>query len=121
MAVLKGMSCSTDVKSWLPAGIPLTRMMNLENRKGKANVPVIKKFLVDIDKPLFKAFEQVITTTNHNPNAAAAAAANGVAAGAVAAAACVDVAASGEVVAAVSLSLSLFLSLCEYINIYILI
>ena len=86
MAVLKGMSCSTDVKSWLPAGIPLTRMMNLENRKGKANVPVIKKFLVDIDKPLFKAFEQVITTTNPNPNAAAAAA-NGVAAGAVAAAA----------------------------------
>ena len=116
MAVLKGMSCSTDVKSWLPAGIPLTRMMNLENRKGKANVPVIKKFLVDIDKPLFKAFEQVITTTNPNPNAAAAAA-NGVAAGAVAAAA--DVAASAEVVAAVSLSLSLFLSLCEYINIYI--
>ena len=37
----------------------MTRMMNLENRKGKANVPVIKKFLVDIEKPLFKAFEQV--------------------------------------------------------------
>lgn len=59
MAVLKGMSCSNDVRSWQPAGIPLTRMMNLENRKGKKNVPVIKKFLVDIDKPLFKAFEQV--------------------------------------------------------------
>ncbi|CDJ26906.1 uncharacterized protein EMH_0098800 [Eimeria mitis] len=59
MAVLKGMSCSSDVKTWIPAGVPLTRMMNLENRKGKANVPVIKKFLVDIDKPLFKAFEQV--------------------------------------------------------------
>ncbi|XP_026193476.1 uncharacterized protein LOC34617665 [Cyclospora cayetanensis] len=59
MAVLKGMSCSSDIKSWQPAGIPLTRMMNLENRKGKANVPVIKKFLVDIEKPLFKAFEQV--------------------------------------------------------------
>ncbi|KAL8453308.1 hypothetical protein Emed_000942 [Eimeria media] len=59
MAVLKGMSCSNNISTWQPAGIPLTRMMNLENRKGKANVPVIKKFLVDIEKPLFKAFEQV--------------------------------------------------------------
>ena len=59
MAVLKGMSCSSDIKTWQPAGVPLTRMMNLENRKGKANVPVIKKFLVDTEKPLFKAFEQV--------------------------------------------------------------
>lgn len=60
MAVLKGMSSSNDIKTWQPAGVPLTRMMNLENRKGKANVPVIKKFLVDIEKPLFKAFEQVL-------------------------------------------------------------
>lgn len=59
MAVLKGMSTSNEITSWQPAGVPLTRMMNLENRKGKANVPVIKKFLVDIEKPLFKAFEQV--------------------------------------------------------------
>lgn len=59
MAVLKGMSSSNDIKTWQPAGVPLTKMMNLENRKGKANVPVIKKFLVDIEKPLFKAFEQV--------------------------------------------------------------
>ncbi|CDJ42305.1 phosphofructokinase, putative [Eimeria tenella] len=59
MAVLKGMSSSSDVRTWVPAGVPLTKMMNLENRKGKTNVPVIKKFLVDIEKPLFKAFEQV--------------------------------------------------------------
>ncbi|KAL8272159.1 hypothetical protein Esti_003928 [Eimeria stiedai] len=59
MAVLKGMSCSNNISTCQPAGIPLTRMMNLENRKGKANVPVIKKFLVDIEKPLFKTFEQV--------------------------------------------------------------
>ncbi|CDJ51240.1 phosphofructokinase, putative [Eimeria brunetti] len=59
MAVLKGMSCSSEVEEWVPAGVPLTRMMNLESRKGKDNVPVIKKFLVDIDRPLFKAFQQV--------------------------------------------------------------
>lgn len=63
MAVLKGMSSSSDVSTWVPAGVPLTKMMNLENRKGKTNVPVIKKFLVDIEKPLFKAFEQVLRNT----------------------------------------------------------
>lgn len=63
MAVLKGMSSSSDVRTWVPAGVPLTKMMNLENRKGKTNVPVIKKFLVDIEKPLFKAFEQVLRNT----------------------------------------------------------
>ncbi|EPR62328.1 phosphofructokinase PFKII [Toxoplasma gondii ME49] len=59
MAVLKDMSSSSNPLDWKAAGIPLTKMMNLETRKGKANVPVIKKFLVDIERPLFQAFAQV--------------------------------------------------------------
>ncbi|PFH35077.1 phosphofructokinase PFKII [Besnoitia besnoiti] len=59
MAVLKDMSASPNPKDWKAAGVPLTKMMNLETRKGKANVPVIKKFLVDIERPLFRAFAQV--------------------------------------------------------------
>ncbi|CBZ54173.1 hypothetical protein NCLIV_046050 [Neospora caninum Liverpool] len=59
MAVLKDMSASPNPLDWKAAGIPLTKMMNLETRKGKANVPVIKKFLVDIERPLFQTFAQV--------------------------------------------------------------
>lgn len=61
MAVLKDMSSSPSPADWKAAGVPLTKMMNLETRKGKANVPVIKKFLVDIDRPMFKAFAEVGT------------------------------------------------------------
>ncbi|CEL99112.1 unnamed protein product [Vitrella brassicaformis CCMP3155] len=43
---------------WEAAGCPLTIMMNMELRKGK-QVPVIKKYLVELDKPLFKMFAEV--------------------------------------------------------------
>eukprot|EP00923_Selenidium_pygospionis_P037774 GHVN01066133.1.p1 GENE.GHVN01066133.1~~GHVN01066133.1.p1 ORF type:complete len:1245 (-),score=203.17 GHVN01066133.1:5962-9696(-) len=42
---------------WKPAGCPLTIMMNIERRHGKSK-PVIKKFVVELDGPLFKVFEQ---------------------------------------------------------------
>ena len=38
---------------WLPGGVPLTSMMNIEKRKGE-NKPVIKKALVDLDGKPFK-------------------------------------------------------------------
>lgn len=42
---------------WIPGGIPLSRMMNLERRHG-AIVPVIRKALVELDGPAFKALEE---------------------------------------------------------------
>ena len=41
---------------WLPGGIPLSRMMNLERRHGNI-VPVIRKALVELDGPAFKVLE----------------------------------------------------------------
>lgn len=67
MAVLKDMSSSSNPADWKAAGVPLTKMMNLETRKGKANVPVIKKFLVDIERPMFKAFAEVKSHTEILP------------------------------------------------------
>ncbi len=40
---------------WLPGGVPITSLMNIERRKGKPT-PVIKKALVRIDGEPFKAF-----------------------------------------------------------------
>lgn len=42
-------------ENWIPAGYPLVTMMNVETRKGK-NIPVIKKYLTDLNGSLFKLF-----------------------------------------------------------------
>jgi len=42
-------------KEWLPSGIPIVSMMNIEHRHGK-DKPVIKKALVELDGKPFKAF-----------------------------------------------------------------
>ena len=42
-------------EEWEPAGIPLTLMMDVEERKGKQK-PVIKKALVDLEGEPFKHF-----------------------------------------------------------------
>ncbi len=47
-----------DYKNWVAAGCPLPTMMNVERRKGK-DVPVIKKALVELDGPIFKAYKAV--------------------------------------------------------------
>ena len=46
-----------DPEKWIAAGCPLPTMMGLERRKGK-NVPVITKYVVELDGPMFKAYEQ---------------------------------------------------------------
>eukprot|EP00922_Rhytidocystis_sp_ex-Travisia-forbesii_P059945 GHVS01088861.1.p1 GENE.GHVS01088861.1~~GHVS01088861.1.p1 ORF type:complete len:1296 (+),score=269.55 GHVS01088861.1:54-3890(+) len=56
MAVLKGLHSPPE--NWQAAGCPLTVMMNIETRKGK-KVPVIKKYLVELDKPMFLMFAKV--------------------------------------------------------------
>lgn len=43
------------VDQWIPLGVPLIAMIDLEERKG-ASKPVIKKGLVDLKGPAFKAF-----------------------------------------------------------------
>lgn len=43
-------------KEWVPAGVPLLSMMNVERRSGK-DKPVIKKALVELDSHIFKVFE----------------------------------------------------------------
>lgn len=47
-----------DYNKWQAGGCPLPTMMNVERRKGK-DVPVIKKALVDLDGPNFKAYVAV--------------------------------------------------------------
>ena len=42
---------------WQPGGVPLTSMMNIENRKGK-DVPVIQKALVELDGKPFQQLAQ---------------------------------------------------------------
>lgn len=42
-------------EQWIPVGIPLTMLMNLEERKGKSK-PVIKKSLVDLGGEPYKFF-----------------------------------------------------------------
>jgi len=48
---------SAPAKDWLPGGIPIVSMMNLEHRHGK-DKPVIKKALVELEGEPFKAFSQ---------------------------------------------------------------
>jgi len=47
-----------NVRDWQPAGIPVTRMLHIERRKGK-DVPVIKKALVNLEGPAFKEYKNL--------------------------------------------------------------
>ena len=58
---------------WIAGGVPLTMMMNLEQRHGSKK-PVIKKALVDLEGAPFKAFDAVrdnwaVKTAFHYPGA----------------------------------------------------
>ena len=53
MSVLQNLEKPTE--EWVAAGVPLTLMMDLEERKGKKR-PVIKKALVDLEGEPFKFF-----------------------------------------------------------------
>jgi len=60
-------------KEWIAGGIPLTMMMNLEQRHGSKK-PVIKKALVDLKGAPFKAFDNArdcwaVKTCFHYPGA----------------------------------------------------
>jgi len=55
LAVVKNLT--EGVKEWKPAGIPVTRMLHIERRKGK-DVPVIKKALVDLEAAPFKYYKE---------------------------------------------------------------
>ncbi|MDD7560127.1 MAG: diphosphate--fructose-6-phosphate 1-phosphotransferase [Porphyromonas sp.] len=46
-----------NVTEWVPGGIPITMMMNIERRHGELK-PVIKKALVKLDGMPFKTFEE---------------------------------------------------------------
>jgi len=52
---------TAPASEWIAGGIPLTMMMNLEQRHGKKK-PVIKKALVDLEGAPFRAFEAVRDT-----------------------------------------------------------
>jgi pyrophosphate--fructose-6-phosphate 1-phosphotransferase len=49
---------SAPAVKWIAGGVPITMLMNLEQRKGKKK-PVIKKALVDLNGAPFKAFASV--------------------------------------------------------------
>jgi diphosphate-dependent phosphofructokinase len=55
------MSCignlTQDIDKWVPKGIPITSLMNLEIRHAKQK-PVIKKALVELDSKAFKYFSE---------------------------------------------------------------
>lgn len=44
-------------ENWIAAGCPLTTMMGVERRKGK-DKPVITKYVVELDGPMYKAYTQ---------------------------------------------------------------
>lgn len=48
---------SAPASEWIAGGVPLTMMMNMEKRHGQFK-PVIKKALVELDGPVFKALEE---------------------------------------------------------------
>ena len=52
---VKNLTASAD--KWIPEGIPLTMMMDMEHRHGSAK-PVIKKALVELDGKPFKALAE---------------------------------------------------------------
>ncbi len=56
MSTIKNLSDS-DPHNWICSGCPLPAMMGMEKRKGKMK-PVITKFLVELDSPMYKAYEQ---------------------------------------------------------------
>ena len=52
---------SSPASEWTAGGVPITMMMNLEQRHG-AKKPVIKKALVELDGAPFRAFDEVRDT-----------------------------------------------------------
>lgn len=48
---------TAPAKEWIPGGVPLTTMMNMEQRHGSKK-PVIKKALVELNGKPFKSFEK---------------------------------------------------------------
>ncbi len=54
MAVLRDLHLPHD--QWIPVGVPLTSLMNMEQRRGK-DVPVIRKALVDLKGEPFQYFK----------------------------------------------------------------
>ena len=55
MTVIKNLK-DHDPANWVCAGCPLPSMMGLEKRRGK-NKPVIVKYLVDLEGPMFHAYK----------------------------------------------------------------
>lgn len=53
MAVVK--NTIADSEEWIPGGVPITMMMNIERRNGEMK-PVIRKALVDLEGKPFKTF-----------------------------------------------------------------
>jgi 6-phosphofructokinase 1 len=56
MAVCRGLR--RPPQFWQPAGCPLAAMMDIERRKGR-NVPVIRKSLVELTSPVFRAYARM--------------------------------------------------------------
>ncbi len=54
MSVIR--NTTAPAEEWIPGGVPITMMMNIERRNG-ANKPVIRKALVELDGAPFKYFE----------------------------------------------------------------
>ena len=55
MSSVRGLT--NNVTEWIPGGIPITMMMNIERRHGELK-PVIKKALVELDGKPFLTFEE---------------------------------------------------------------
>ncbi|MCD8302745.1 MAG: diphosphate--fructose-6-phosphate 1-phosphotransferase [Prevotellaceae bacterium] len=53
MSIVKNTTAPAD--EWVPGGVPITMMMNIERRNG-ANKPVIRKALVELDGAPFKYY-----------------------------------------------------------------
>ena len=71
MSTLKNLAAPAE--KWVPGGVPLTMMMNMEHRHGK-DKPVIKKALVDLKGKPFKTLaanrnEWAVTESYQDPGA----------------------------------------------------